>query len=305
MKDQQLVSLTPERVVTPQWTEIVAAAKLGWTSARFQGIDIGPGTVDSRLQDGVVSFIPVDLTVSGGRVLLTPELDLRREPLLMRIPAGPLAERVQILPEMCRTWLKYVAPLVADATAVEGELSITLEESLVPLSAPAAGDIGGVLDIHTLQVGPGALTQQFLLLADQLKNILERNPSSNQRSGSQRWVRLPEQQVAFHLKENRVHHEGLQLVVDDVVIRTSGSVGLDQSLSMVATVPIQDEWVVGDRYLSALRGQTLQVPVRGTLSNPKLDVRVLDQLAQQFLGGAAKRLIEQELGRGLQRLLGQ
>ena len=102
----------------------------------------------------------------------------------------------------------------------------------------------------------------------------------------------------------RVHHRGLRLVVDDVVIRTQGSVALDQSLDLVAIVPIQDEWVARNRYLASLKGQSLQLPIQGTLKNPRVDGGALAQLSRQALGGAASRLLEQELNRGLQRLFG-
>ncbi len=302
---QRYVSTSPDETVqTSLVTEAVAASKLGWDSARIHGFEIGPGELDLQLREGVMSFAPVDVTVSGGRVAITPELDLRQEPMLLHIPAGLVAERVHISPEMCHRWLKYVAPLVADATAVEGELSVTLEDSTIPLSSPTAGRIRGLLDVHSVQIGPGGLTQQLLLLADQVKDLMERRPLTSQPRTRQQWVRLPAQQVVFHVQDNRVYHDGLQLVADDVVIQTSGSVGLDQSLSMMATVPIQDEWIGSDRWLSALKGQTIQVPVGGTLSNPRLDSRAIDQLAKQFLSGAATRLLEQEVGRGLERLLG-
>ena len=110
------------------------------------------------------------------------------------------------------------------------------------------------------------------------------------------------QRIDFQVVEGRVHHRGLQVQVDDVIIRTQGSVGLDQSLALMAEVPIRDEWVQRDRYLSSLRGQSLRIPVSGTLSQPRLDSRAVQQLSTQLIGGAAERLIQDELQNQLQKL---
>ena len=96
------------------------------------------------------------------------------------------------------------------------------------------------------------------------------------------------------------HH--VSMTIDEVTLRTGGSVGFDQSLNLVAEIPVRDEWVANDRYLSALRGQVLRLPIRGTLKEPQVDARALTQLTQQTISGAATRLLEQELNRGLQRL---
>src|SRR5690606_32058657 len=99
---------------------------------------------------------------------------------------------------------------------------------------------------------------------------------------------VPAQEIAFQLHERRMHHQGLTLVIGDVVVRTSGSVGVDdESLQMIAEVPIREEWVANDRILAGLRGQTLKFPVTGTLRQPKVDGRVLDQLSRSLIQGAA------------------
>jgi hypothetical protein len=282
------------------WARASAATKLDWKSASIYGFSIGAGVVDAQLANGVVKLEPIKLDVSGGRVSFAPQLDLRQDPILLTIPGGTIAERVQITREMCHAWLKYVAPLVADTTAVEGELSITLNESSVPVSSLLGGKLQGVVELHSGQIGPGALATQYLSLAEQVASILQRRQP---RGVARQWVQLPPQRIPFHVENGRVYHQGMHVMVDELRISTTGSVGLDQSLALVASVPIPDDWVAQDRWLSAFRGQTLQVPIGGTLSSPRLDAGAVDQLAKQLIGGAAGRLLEQEIGRGLERLL--
>ncbi|MEO8496460.1 MAG: hypothetical protein ABI614_15435, partial [Planctomycetota bacterium] len=226
-----------------------------------------------------------------------------------------LAERIRISPQMCTGWFKYIAPLVADATAAQGNFSVTLDQAVIPLDTPAAAQVEGVLEIHAAQIGPGPLSQQLLLLAAQIKAIADGNLLGAPTAPTERWVDLPPQRVAFRMAENRVYHQGMQMQVKDVVIRTSGSVGTDQTIALVAEVPVRDEWLSKSKHLAALRGQTIQVPIRGTLTSPKLDQSALTQITQQAAAGAANRVLQggaeklngeldKQLNRGLEKLFG-
>jgi hypothetical protein len=161
----------------------------------------------------------------------------------------------------------------------------------------------GVLSVHSARVGPGPLSREFLGIAEQIRAVIEKRPPRAGAGGLDQWLELPSQEVAFQMVDGRVHHQGLQLQVGDVLFKTKGAVGFDDSLALLAEVPIRDQWVADDRYLSALRGQTIQLPVQGTLGRPQVDGQALAQLTRQAVGGAATRLLEQELNRGLERLL--
>jgi hypothetical protein len=105
------------------------------------------------------------------------------------------------------------------------------------------------------------------------------------------------------MKGGRVYHRGLQIQVKDTLLVTSGSVGTDQTLSLVVEVPIREEWIAKDRLLSGLRGQTLKIPVAGTVGRPQLDARTLEQLAGQLFQNAAGQMLENKLQDGLNKLL--
>jgi hypothetical protein len=81
-------------------------------------------------------------------------------------------------------------------------------------------------------------------------------------------------------------------------------------------VPIQESWLAkAPPYLAGLKGQTLRIPITGTISQPKLDGRVLENMTKQLATGAVKGAVDQqlqkgqtilqdELGKGLNRLFG-
>jgi hypothetical protein len=85
---------------------------------------------------------------------------------------------------------------------------------------------------------------------------------------------------------------------------------------LLASVPIQESWLTkAPPYLAGLKGKTLQIPISGTISQPKLDARVLEHLTKQLAGSAVKGVVDQQLqngqnllkdefGKGLNRLFG-
>ena len=118
------------------------------------------------------------------------------------------------------------------------------------------------------------------------------------------WVVLPTQDVTFSVVDGRVTHEDFQMLVGNVLIRTTGSIGFDHTLSMVVHIPIDDQWVNGDRLLAGLRGTIIEIPIAGTISEPRFDKRVIEQLGKQLLRGATRSLFEDELEKGLRKLFG-
>jgi hypothetical protein len=280
------------------------AADFGWQSANIYGLLLGKGGLNASLSRGILQFAPLQIPVSEGRIHALPRLDLNVTPVRLELDKGPFVENVRISPELCDTWLKYVAPVVADATRAEGRFSVALDGAKVPLTQPRTSDARGQLTIHTGQIGPGPLAQQFIGLAQQVKAVVDGRPATGNSGSSSPWVILPEQTVAFQVKDGRVHHEGWVANVGDVTIRTTGSVGFDETVAIVAEIPVRDEWVAGKRYLAAMKGTTLRVPVQGSLSQPRVDSRALGNLSGQVIRDSAGRLIEDEVTRGLQRLLG-
>ncbi len=81
-----------------------------------------------------------------------------------------------------------------------------------------------------------------------------------------------------------------------MTIKTRGSVGFDQSLNLVAEIPIADDWIAGKSYLAGLKGQSLSIPIGGTVSKPQLDKQAIQQLSTQLVKQAAGNAINQAIG---------
>lgn len=285
--------------------EMLAEISVGWQNLSIQGFEIGPGEVATKLERGFMTFSPIDLPVSEGKVAITPTVDVNRTPYIATLQPGTIVDRVRISPEMCRSWLKYLAPLAANATNAEGHFSVTLDEAKFPVSDPTGGNIRGKLVIHSAQIGPGPLSQEILNVVQLVQNVINKQPLAAlgaQQTTSQ-WLDMPQQQLTLELADHKVRHQDMQFTVDGVEVRTSGWVGLDQQIALVAIVPVRDEWVSKDRYLASLKGQTIRLPINGTLSRPQLDRTALRQLTTQAATGVITNEVQERLGREINKFL--
>jgi translocation and assembly module TamB len=264
-----------------------ANAAVKWDSANVYGFPIGAGEMKARLSNGLLGLDnPLELSVSRGSIILSPTVRLAAEPKELTLPVGPLVRQVQITPEMCKYAMKYIAPILADVTEARGAFSVNLQNCRIPLNDPAIGDIAGQLVIHSVEIGPGPLIRAFAIL------LGREAPATLRR----------ESVVPFRLSGGRVYHEQLELIFPELIIRTKGSVGLDQSLELEAEMPVPPKWLANTPVGSALRNQTIRLPIHGTLSKPQIDVQVMEQLSKQFIQNAAKNVIEDQLNRQLDRL---
>ncbi len=263
------------------------AASIRWDGADLFGFLIGPGTLDAQLSQGVLHARPIQVEVNHGRMELTPEVRFAGQSGELLLAPGKLAQEVQITPRMCAGALQYIAPVLAGVASAEGTFSIELDACRIPLANPAAGDLSGRFIIHSVQVAPGPLVRQLALAL-----------------GYRRPAELARQSVvSFRMVQGRVYHRDLQLVFPDLTVRTYGSVGLDQSLALIAEMPVPPKWRTPNETVNlALKDQVIRLPVGGTLAKPVLDQRELERFSRQFMQKAVENVIGNELNRQFDRL---
>jgi hypothetical protein len=262
---------------------------LRWDEANIYGLQVGPGQLKAAMTNGLLKIEPLDLTVSQGRMHLAPTVRMTPDPIELTLPSGPLAQNIQIDPMICSTMVKYIAPALADVATAQGTFSIDLDGCRIPLSNLAQGELAGRFTIHTMEVGPGPLIRSLAV-------FLGRETPAKLRQ---------ESVIQFRMVGGRVYHQGLELIFPDLTIRTYGSVGLDQTMAIMAEMPVPPKWSQNNPIAAkALQGQTIRVPIGGTLSKPQLDQKVMQELTRQFMQKAAENMIQGEMNKQLDRLFG-
>lgn len=273
--------------LTPDGAE--AQTAMNWTSADVYGFRVGPGQLTARLSGGTVRCDPLSLEVSEGKVNITPSIRLLPPPMELSIEPGLVAQQIHVDTAVCENALKFAAPVLAGMSTADGRFSVQLDSCRLPLADMGRGTMSGRLTIHSMQLGPGPMIQELALLLNR----------------SQGASLARESVIQFELRDGRIYHQGLELVFPDLTIRTQGSVGLDHTLSIVAQMSIPPRWL-GQTVLSpALKNQTIQLPIAGTLEKPVLDRQAMAQLSRQFLGNAARNLLEENAKKQLERLFPQ
>ncbi len=297
------VRLTWKNPGDEPWTKALqAATQIGWDSANVIGIDVGKSEVPLAIENG--QFLSAtEIPVSQGALRWNLTSDLSSSPLAIHQTKQKVIENVAITPMMCQGWLKYVAPILAEVTRVEGRLSVQVDHAKFVPASLRQQSVAGQLEMHGATVGPGPLADQLLLIVQQVRAVRKGNLLPQTVSSQGTWLQIPEQKIDFSVDQGRVAHRNLQVVAGDIVLATSGSVDIDGGLDMIASVPIRSEWVEGTPALASLAGQSLQVPIRGTIQKPQVDLRVVTQLATQVAEAAVQGAVQKQIDKGLNKIM--
>ena len=174
----------------------------------------------------------------------------------------------------------------------------------MPLADPRQAQVVGRLNVHQLTISPGPLVQDFAAIVRQLELLSKRGQFLQAATTTRetKSLSMSERQIDFQVSQGRVYHRNLEFVIDDVPVRSYGSVGFDQALSLMLEVPIQDKWLGDEKAFQSLAGQTLQIPVTGTFQRPRIDNSAVADLSQKLLQGAATQVIGDEVNRALDKL---
>lgn len=300
-------SVKPFYVRGPLWTNgpagsgRTAGAALGWDSIQLWGLAIGAGELRGTLRNQTLSIEPFDLPVGSGRVRGSAGIALA-ENATLTVSQGRLVEKVVLTPELCRQWLRYAAPILADTTRVEGSASVDVQECRVPLESPQAVQASGTLVLHRANAAPGPFAKSVLEVVRQIQSIAGNSPTS----GSDLQLVAPAQNVSVQARNGRIFHDRFVVHLgseDGPAITTTGSVGFDQTLDLVAEIPLERGWFKEERVAAALGGQTLRIPIRGTLSRPTPDPRVLQEFARRAAAGAIGGFLDRQINKQLEEPL--
>lgn len=270
--------------------------EIGWDAIEAYQFVSEEGRLRIALDGNRITLEPIHVPVSGGHLRQLPTIELEGETVMLHLRQGPVLENVNLTEPMCRGWLKYVSPTLANATAADGRLTLSVEDSRFPLADIGQGELRGNLNIHTARFGPGPFAGEILALVGQIQEIVGRRSTGTGRGA---WLLVDNQNVPFRVTEGRVFHENFAFMAGDMRVSTRGSVGLaDDSLDLMLSMKIPDKWLAdAGPLLGALQGETIDLAVVGTVDDPRIDAAPLAELGKRAGLKAAGGLLQQLLER--------
>ena len=223
-----------------------------------------------------------------GNLNLNGTLSKDADGRLLVIDAKRILDHAAISPELCRGGLKYMLPVLAEATWTKGDFSIEIASCVIDLDEPAKSLISGTLYIHGIEAG---INNALMAAAgERLATLLGRDGLDT--------VQLAENSVVqFQVRDGLVWHEGVEFglpkVSPDLVVRTSGSVSFDEELDLHIDVPMPLHLIAAGPIAEALTDKSLVLHATGKLSDPQVKIDDDDFLAN-LLSNIGSRLAEEE-----------
>ncbi len=291
--------------------DVVANGALDWRAIDAVGVAVGPGELVASLKNGSVAFAPLDLAVSGGRLRTTPSLLSTPAGTVLQLSPGSTLTDARLTPEMTRRWLGLATPLLANSARAEGRLSASVAQLSSPLADWRGTEATGQIVVDTARVQAAPVAGELLGVVQRLQQLAGGALGGVLGGGVNTSIEASRQTVNVRVTRGRVYHDRMEVTVAGVPVTTTGSVGFDNTLDLVAELRLPPEMLGNTRLGRVLTGP-LRIPIRGTTSSPQLDASVLTNLAGRLgvdsLRGEIERALPDEIGRtidrGLQDLFG-
>jgi translocation and assembly module TamB len=260
------------------------------TSAEAFGVKVGPTPVVLKLGNARGIFDPIRTTLNDGATLIQARLLLEGpDGLGIALDPGTKIDGAAINDAVSSSVLAFVAPVLSQATAVSGRLSLAIDRGHVPITGTVPLELFGTLSLQDLAFRPGPMAAQVVGL-----------------SGRSAPGLTLQETLQVAVANGRVRQQGLSIPLGrDAKVGIDGSVGFDETLDLRADVPILARMITGDERLAKLVGTPrVVVPIRGTLKKPLIDRKALDVAIRQATQGLVEKGLKDEAGRLLDRVAG-
>ena len=253
-------------------------------------IELG-GTLALEAKDGR-TLVKGDLLANGGTLQVDGALALdgkAGETSQLSLQAKDLRANSGLAP-----LLAYVHPAFAGANLAQGQL-----DGLIGASLDLRYE--GPLTLAALEKGWDALPKEPIHGQGRLEvrsASLKGSPllAALKEFGVDAEKELDLHPIEFTIQRGRVTYaKPWTWMLSGTETTFTGSVGLDQTLDLAWNLPISDALVKRWGFLESLRGQLLTIPLRGTVSHPKLEA---DDMLKELAAKAAKNELGSRLGLG-------
>lgn len=262
------------------WRSAQGQARFGFDQASYQGLNFGPTDVNAIFSQGVLEIEPFQTEVNQGQLSFACQTDFRQTPAQVVLPEPrQVAQGIHITQETTQTLFRYVNPIFANLSSIEGKADFHCEKLAIPLDPNAQDQIEvvGTVSMDKIYLeGSGLLTK--ILSGLQMENL--------------RRQALKMHPTRFVLRQGVLQYDDMQIDVGDNPVNFAGAIGLDESLDMRVTTP----YTTSGRTVRSGdpdQGQRVTVALTGTLDRPVIDMEsVLDQLLQMGIQRGLQELLK-------------
>ena len=244
-------------------------------SAGAFGVTAGPADLQALLAGGLLTVDYRPTLNQGGKLVFTPSVELSRNPMLLSFPANAHAlQNVPLTQEMLDKGLAFALPLLHGSTVLGGTVDLTLRECHVPLGPTLTNDMTctAALTLHNLRLAPSGALGTIMDLVG--------------RSGQE--INVAQYDLTAECSHGMVKPSDLVLNVTGGKLTLSGTVGLNGALSYTVVAPLSSG-LVGEKLAKFLEGETIRVPITGTIAAPALDRKAVSAEIQRLIRVAVQK----------------
>jgi|GEM_PF-1907247 len=232
------------------------------------------------------------INISGkaneGELALQPTIHLATKPPVLSLPDdSKILNGAKITKEMANELLTLIHPIFKGTTAVQGTVDLVMHQMSWPLAASARKDarFKGILKFKDVRVNAEGLIYDLLTAM----RVEERD------------VFLEERTVEFSGRDGRIRCSPLRISVKGYRMEVGGTMGFDGSLDYTAKIPITLE-MVGEKVYPYAKETSLEIPIGGTVSHPKLNLDSLKTMVQKMIQQTSSRVLEEKAGELLKKI---
>ena len=242
-------------------------------AAETFGMNLGPAPIVLRASGGATSIDPIRTTLNNGKVDLKPSLAVDPvQGIALQLLPNSTIQGAEINDDVSKQVLRYIAPILDNATHVQGKVSVSISQADIPLTGPPSHTmtLTGDASFQDVVFAPGKLASEIFTLAGK---------------PDEPGLKM-DQPIHLAIANSRVIQKGLEIPIRrDAKVAIDGSVGFDQTLDLRATVPISPKMLGKVSGLDGLvKDKSVIVPISGTVSQPKLNRKAFE-VALKGLGG--------------------
>ncbi len=271
----------------PEFRGLTTGLDIAWDSAAIYGIPLGGVKFQPRVADGQFRMPPAAIpSTTGGALNLGATIDFQSADPTVRIPGTlKVFDGVKITHQLSTEVLSRLNPIFLNLASVEGRIALHTTDIAVPLGDTMKHQAQGTgfMDLGTLNIKPAGLLAELLPLS----GVSTAGPTPVHFS-----------KMDFRIKDGRILYDNFTMkVTDDFDMRFYGSVGLDESLDLTVSLPLNEGLLrkagakgpVVDMARQFV-GERVEVPLVGTRTQPKLDWSKID-LAKILKNVSPEKLI--------------